>query len=222
MGTNIKITGADDFQFGAYRADPVGEPKGGVLVIQEIFGVNAHIREVCDTYAQHGYVAIAPALYDRIESDVQLGYDFDAMSRGIELKMGLRIPVVLDDLQATVDVLSASGKVGVVGYCFGGSMAWLGANELTGIACVSAYYGGEIVSYVDRRPRCPIMLHFGELDQHIPMEDVNEIRENHPSVEIYTYPAEHGFNCTHRAQYDEVSAKLALERTLAFFDKSIA
>lgn len=219
MGKNITISSADGFEFGAYRADPTGQPKGGVLVIQEIFGVNQHIREVCDAYARHGYVAIAPALYDRIDTDVQLGYDFDSMSTGIEYKVGLRMPLVLDDLQATVDVLSESGKVAVVGYCFGGTLAWLAANELQGIACVSAYYGGEIVSYLDRRPRCPIILHFGEQDKHIPMSDVDEIRENHPSITIYIYPADHGFNCAHRAQYHEPSAQLSLERTLALLSK---
>ena len=218
-----KLTAADGFTFGAYEALPASEAKGGIVVIQEIFGVNSHIRDVADRYAQAGYAAIAPQIFDRVERDVQLGYtdaaDFDKGLRFAFKEM--KMAETLQDLQAAIDFVAAHGKVGVVGYCFGGLLTWLAACELNGVAAASAYYGGGIANEVKRRPRCPTMMHFGERDAHIPMSDVETIRQAHPEVQIFVYDADHGFNCNDRASYDATSAATANTRTLAFFDKHL-
>lgn len=218
MGERRQLRAIDGFTLGAYEARPEGPPKGGVLVIQEIFGVNPHVREVCDGYAEAGYVALAPQIFDRVERDVELGYDEAGMTAGIGIARGkLEIPLTLADLQAGIDDLKRQGKVGVVGYCFGGLLTWLAACELEGVACASAYYGGGIVGEIGRTARCPVIMHFGKLDAHIPMSDVAKIEAALPDVTVYTYDADHGFNCDHRASYDEAAANLARERTLAFF-----
>lgn len=218
MGERRQLRAVDGFTFGAYEARPDGAPRGGVLVIQEIFGVNAHVREVCDGYAEAGYVALAPQIFDRAERDVELGYDEAGMTAGIAIARGkLEIPLTLMDLQAGIEDLARHGKVGVVGYCFGGLLTWLVACELDGAACASAYYGGGIVGEIGRRARCPVIMHFGKLDAHIPMSDVAKIESALPDVTVYTYDADHGFNCDHRGSYDASAATLARERTLAFF-----
>ena len=223
MGKSIELTGADGFTFSAYLATPAMEPKGRVVVIQEIFGVNNHIREVCDGYAEAGYVAVAPALFDRVERGIELGYQGEDMTRGVEIARGkLQMPDTLSDVQAAIDYLSKDGKVGVVGYCFGGLLTWLCAAGANNIACASGYYGGGIAQSIDKTPRVPTILHFGELDAHIPMSDVNAVRDANPDVTVYTYDADHGFNCNHRASFDKTAATLARQRTLAFFAEQLA
>lgn len=218
MGEQIQITADDGFQLSAWQAMPAGTPDGAVMVIQEIFGVNRHIREVCDDFASEGYVAVAPAIFDRAERGVELGYDQDDISRAFDIVSNqLDHNAVMLDLQATIDRLQAYGKVGTVGYCFGGTMAWLCACKARGLSCSVGYYGGQIVQNVQLEPTVPVMLHFGELDAHIPMDDVNKIRESHPDVPVHVYNADHGFNCDHRASYDEDAARLARTRTLEFF-----
>jgi carboxymethylenebutenolidase len=218
MGERIQIRAVDGFALGAYRADPAGQPKGAVVVIQEIFGVNDHIREVADGYAAAGYVAIAPQIFDRVERDVELGYQDADMARGIELARGkLDIGLALQDVQAAVDAGLTDGKVGVVGYCFGGLLAWLAACELTGVSAAVSYYGGGVAGEAERQPRCPVMMHFGERDAHIPLSDVEKVRAAHPEVAVFVYPADHGFNCDHRASYDAASAESARQRSLEFF-----
>lgn len=218
MGEQIQITAEDGFQLGAYKAMPAETPSGAVMVIQEIFGVNRHIREVCDDFANEGYVAVAPAIFDRAERGVELGYDQDDISRAFDIVSNqLDHNAVMLDLQATIDGLQSYGKVGTVGYCFGGTMAWLCACNGRGLACSVGYYGGQIAQNVQLEPTVPVMLHFGERDAHIPMDDVNKIRESHPDVPVYVYNADHGFNCDHRASYDEDAARLARTRTLEFF-----
>ena len=203
MTTTSKISqirSHDGFNLGAYQAQPEGEAKGAVVVIQEIFGVNGHIREVVDGYAAAGYFAIAPQIFDRIERDIELGYETEDMGRGIELAFQkLDRELTLQDLQATIEVASSYGKVGVVGYCFGGLLTWLSACELTGVSAASAYYGGGIAGEVERSAKCPVMMHFGELDAHIPLSDVEQVRAAKPGVQVFVYPADHGFNCDHRA-----------------------
>ena len=220
MNDSIELTGADGFAFSAYLAKPTGEIKGRVVVIQEIFGVNDHIREVCDGYAKEGHIALAPALFDRVAPGIELGYEGDDMARGVEIAMGtLEMPNTLSDVQAAIDYLAKDGKVGVVGYCFGGLLTWLSAADANNIACASGYYGGGIAQSIEKAPKVPTILHFGDLDAHIPITDVKSIDEAHPEVMVYTYDADHGFNCDHRGSYNESAATLARQRTLSFFEQ---
>ena len=212
------LMSADGFELGAWEALPSSTPRGAVVVIQEIFGVNKHIREVVDGYAAEGYAAIAPQIFDRVERGIELGYEESDMDQGIEIAFSkLQMPNTLGDIQAAVSAASEHGKVGVVGYCFGGLLTWLSACQLDGVAAASSYYGGGVAGQANLTPKCPVIMHFGEKDAHIPMTDVEKIRAAQPNVPIYVYDADHGFNCDHRASYDAESAKLAKERTLAFF-----
>ncbi|MDP6788495.1 MAG: dienelactone hydrolase family protein [Rhodospirillales bacterium] len=215
MGTNIKLTASDGHTLDAYRADPTTAPKGGLVVVQEIFGVNAHIRTVTDGFAAEGYAAIAPAFFDRTETGVELGYEEPDLSRGRTLRAELGWDETILDVVAAVDALDAAGKIGVVGYCWGGSVAWLAACRLS-LAAAVGYYGGQVIDFKDEKAGCPVMLHFGETDAGIPLSDVEAVRAAQPDVPIHLYPAGHGFNCDHRGSYDAESAKLALERTLDF------
>lgn len=216
------LTASDGHQLAYYQANPTQPPRGAVLVIQEIFGVNAHIRSVCDGYARHGYTALAPAIFDRVERGVELGYDGEAMRRAIAILGQLKQADVLKDLQAGVDALTAYGRVGVVGYCYGGTLTWAAACRLERVSAASGYYGGQLVRQLDSTPRAPIILHFGEHDPMIPMSDVDKVRQAHPNVPVYVYPAGHGFNCDARPGYHEESAKLALQRTLELFEKNLS
>lgn len=219
MGETIKLTAEDGHEFDAYIALPEGTPKGGVVVMQEIFGVNEHIRSDTDKFAALGYAAIAPAVFDRIERGVELGYDEAGFAKGRSIVMELGWDGPIKDVKAAADHLSQYGKVGGVGYCWGGSLAWLAATRL-GIPS-SGYYGGRTASLVDEQPKAAVQLHFGEKDSHIPMSDVEKIKAAHPGVPVYVYPAGHGFNCDDRADYDEAAAKLALDRTLELFKAEI-
>lgn len=222
MGEHIQLTSADGSQIGAYVASPA-EPKGAVVVIQEIFGVNQHIREVADGYAEAGYFAIAPKIFDRIEADIELGYEEADMGRGIELAFQqLDHAKALEDLQAAINHAAAHGKVGVVGYCFGGLLTWLSACTLSGVAAASSYYGGGVAGQMDLSAKCPVIMHFGELDAHIPMSDVDNIKAAQPDVPVYVYAADHGFNCNHRGSYDADAAATALQRTLDHFAQHLA
>jgi len=219
-----QLRAADGYAFGIYEALPADAPKGAVVVVQEIFGVNAHVREVADGFAADGYAALAPALFDRVQRGVELGYDADGMQRGRALAFdGLAQEDALRDLQATVEEASKYGAVGIVGYCFGGLMAYLASCRVDGLACASAYYGGGIANVVgdeasaENTPRCPTIMHFGSLDAHIPLTDVERIKRALPEVPVHVYDADHGFNCDHRASYDEDAAHLARQRTLELF-----
>jgi carboxymethylenebutenolidase len=220
MSQTIKLTAADGVIIDAYRAEPVGTPKGGLVVLQEIFGVNAHIRSVADRFAAEGYLVIAPALFDRVEAGVELGYT-DDFPRAISLVQSVDHDKTLLDVAAAVDAASEGGKVGVVGYCWGGSLAYAAACFTPGVSSAVGYYGGNIVSSLGARPKVPLMLHFGEHDDHIPMSDVETIKAALPDVPVYTYDAGHGFNCDVRASFDAASAAQALERTLAFLSDTI-
>ena len=223
MGQMHNIEMADGFELGAYTAEPAtGDAKGVIVVIQEIFGVNGHIREVADGYAAEGYVAIAPALFDRVDKDIQLGYTETDMGRGIELAFQkLDMGQTLKDLQSVVTFAEQKGSVGVVGYCFGGLLTFLGACQIKGVKAASSYYGGGIVGVLDQQPQCPLIMHFGELDAHIPMSDVDKIKQGCPHVPVHVYDADHGFNCDHRGSYSEPAAALARQRTLAHFAKHL-
>lgn len=219
-----QLTASDGFSLGAYEALPQGTPKAAIVVIQEIFGVNTHIREVADGYAAAGYAAIAPQIFDRVAPDVELGYTDQAeFDKGLKLAFeGLQMENTLKDLQAAVDAVSDHGKVGVVGYCFGGLLTWLSACELSGVAAASSYYGGGVAGEAGRSAKCPVIMHFGEKDPHIPMSDVEKVRQAQPDIPIYVYDADHGFNCDHRESYDAPSAATAKERTLAFFGEQLS
>ena len=222
MGQNIQIRSQDGFALGAYEAAPDGPPRGAVVVIQEIFGVNKHIREVADGYAAAGYYAIAPQIFDRVDRDIELGYGEADMGKGIEIAFQkLDRSLALQDLQAAIETASVHGKVGVVGYCFGGLLTWLAACELEGVSAASSYYGGGVAGEVNRSARCPVIMHFGELDAHIPMTDVDQVKASQPDVDVFVYAADHGFNCDHRASYDADSAALARSRTLEFFGQHL-
>lgn len=218
MGDNITIISSDGFELDAYLALPKGTPKDGILVIQEIFGVNTHIKEVADGYAAEGYAALAPALFDRVEKGVELGYEGDDLGRGAGMAFNdLKMPVTIRDLTAAAQQLQQYGKIGAVGYCYGGLMAYLSACNIDELTCAVGYYGGGIANNLTQRPKIPLILHFGELDTHIPMSDVDKIKAANPDVPVHTYAAEHGFNCDHRASYNAQASALAKERTLAFF-----
>ena len=221
MSEILKLTARDGHKFDAYLAQPAGKPRAGVIVIQEIFGVNSHIRGVTDSYAREGYLAIAPALFDRIRPNIELGYEAEDVTAGLELKGQVAPEQAVLDLQAAVTAVNAAGKVGVVGYCWGGLMTWLAATRVTGIAAASSYYGGGTVNYIDETPHCPVMFHFGDQDHAIPMEQVETIQQRQPDSALHVYPAGHGFNCDQRGSYEEVSARIARDRTLDFFAKNL-
>jgi carboxymethylenebutenolidase len=216
MGTTIEIKAADGFRLSAYRAEPAGTPRGGIVIAQEIFGVNSHIRGVCDGFAADGYLAIAPALFDRCERGVDIGYAEADIARGRELKARAALDPALSDLAAARDVAKAAGKVAVIGYCWGGFLAWMAAARLEGLSCAIPYYGGGMTDAIDVTLRCPVMAHFGERDAGIPVAGVQKLMAAHPEVKVFLYAAGHGFNCDARAAYDAASAAQARRRTLEF------
>jgi carboxymethylenebutenolidase len=227
MGEWIQLTAADGHAFPAYVARPAGPTRGAVVVLQEIFGVNSHIRAVADGYAAQGYLAVAPSTFHRVKADVNLGYSADDMSAGIALKgqvEALPAPGVLPDIQAAIDHAAQAGKVGIVGYCWGGLLTWRAACLLQGLSAAAPYYGGGTTTPAEiaRTPRVPVLAHFGERDHWIPLEGVQAFQKAHPGVEVHIYAADHGFNCDQRGSYDAAAAPLARERTLAFFAKHLA
>jgi carboxymethylenebutenolidase len=220
VGKHFSLTAADKHTLGAYRAEPKGAPKGAIVVIQEIFGVNSHIRSVCDRFADEGYVAVAPALFDRQEPNFESGYSPDEIARARRFIASPDWDAMLRDTQAAIEDVKASGPVAVVGFCMGGTIAFLAATRLSGVAAAVAYYGGRIVAYADEKPRCPTQMHFGALDQSIPLSDMETVKQKRPDCEIYVYAdAGHGFHCDERASYHQPSAALAWERTQAFLKK---
>jgi len=220
MGETVKLTAEDGHKFDAYVARPSGAAKAGLVIVQEIFGVNVHIRGVADAYAADGYLAVAPALFDRVKPGIELGYDSDDVAEGRGIRAQVGWPEALGDIAAAMELAAESGRVGVVGYCWGGSLAWLAATRLKPAAAV-CYYGGNIFEHRDEQPNCPVMFHFGEQDGGIPMDQVKAVGEAHPKQELFTYPAGHGFNCDLRGSYHADSAALARERSLAFLTKNV-
>ena len=214
------LVAADGHRLQAYEAVPVGAARGGVVVVQEIFGVNDHIRRVADGYAADGYRVIAPALFDRVRPGIELGYTDADIAEGRKIRGQLTFEQALADVEAARKALG-DGNIGIVGYCWGGTVTWLAAARLPGFAAAASYYGGGIGQFAVEHPRCPTQCHFGEKDHAIPLTEVAAVRDANPAVEVYTYPAGHGFNCDARASFDAAAAKLARERTLAFFIKHI-
>jgi carboxymethylenebutenolidase len=247
MAMTIELTSQDGFTLPAYVALPVRKPKGAIVVLQEIFGVNAHIRSVADKFAAAGYVAVAPATFHRIKEGVELGYTMDDMGAGMALKAAVEAlaspngdvvtPLVMQDIQAavnyaavagkmaTVDTMhmggkgAKGGKVGVVGYCWGGLLTWRAACLLEGIGAAVPYYGGGMTvgAEIGRTPKCPVMCHFGDQDKHITLPTVQAFKAAQKDTEVHIYAADHGFNCDHRGSFNAPAADLAFERTLDFF-----
>jgi carboxymethylenebutenolidase len=228
MGHMVQIKAADGHQCDAYVAQPQGKPRGAIVVLQEIFGVNHHIRAVADGYAMAGFFVVAPATFHRVKAGVELGYTPEDMNAGFGLKTDVEAlpePGVIADIQAAVDyAASTSGcKVGVVGYCWGGLLTWRAAALVKGVSAAVPYYGGGVTTEGEaaRKPLCPVMAHFGEKDHWIPMDTVESFRKAQPGVQVHVYAADHGFNCNERASYNETAANSALERTLAFFNQHL-
>jgi carboxymethylenebutenolidase len=218
MGQWIRLKAADGFELGAWRAEPAAKPRGGLVIVQEIFGVNAHVRSVADGFAADGYLAIAPAIFDRGEPNFDVGYEPESMARGRDIAAKIPREAMMLDIAAAAKAASAGGKVGVVGYCLGGTLAWLAAAKLEDVAAAVGYYGGGVIGLNDLKPRVPTMLHFGEKDAHIPLDGVLAVAAAHPDTQVFTYPtAGHAFNRYGNAAYDAASATPARARTLAFF-----
>lgn len=222
MSETIQLKTEDGHTLDAYIARPATEPVAALIVIQEVFGVNAHIRSVADGYAKDGFLAIAPALFDRIERGVELRYEGEDMQKAMALSRKLNMDDILRDTAAAINHArkETSRKTGIIGYCLGGSVAWLAACRLNVDAAVG-YYGGFIAQHASEKPKCPVMLHFGKKDSHIPIEAVDKIKGAHPEVPVFLYDAGHGFNCDVRSSYDPASAKLARERSLEFLKKNL-
>ena len=191
------------------------------MVVQEIFGVNAHIRAVTDKFAAEGYLAVAPAIFEHVEKGFDVGYDPESRARGMAIMGKVDREQMLRDVAAAVEVAKEGGRVAVVGFCLGGTVAWGAAAQLSGLSAAVGYYGGGIIGLKDLKPRMPTLLHFGDKDQHIPIAGVKEVAAAHPEVEVHIYHADHGFNCDHRESYDAPSAALAWTRTIAFLRRHL-
>jgi carboxymethylenebutenolidase len=227
--TTVRLKAADEFECPAYVAQPKAKPKGAVVVIQEIFGVNPHIREVADGYAAAGYLAIAPAMFHRAKHGVELGYTPDDMQAGMTLKGAIEaLPdmAFMADVQAAVNYAhqTSGAKVGIVGYCWGGLLTWRAAALVDGLSAAVPYYGGgsTTAEEIARHPKCPVMAHYAKQDHWIGLDTVEAFTKAHPEVTVHLYEADHGFNCDHRGSYQKASADLARERTLAFFEEYLA
>ncbi len=214
--SHLQLRAADGHTFSSYLARPDGRARGGIVVVQEIFGVTGHIERVADQFAAEGYLAVAPAVFDRQEHGVNLAYDDAGIAKGVGYMQKADFGEVMVDLQAAIDAVAHAGAVGMVGFCWGGLVTYL-AGSRTSIAAGVAYYGGGITRFLEPVPRCPMQFHFGEQDTHIPLRDVAVIRAAFPQGEYYTYAAGHGFNCTDRASHDAAAAHLAFARTKEFF-----
>ena len=219
MGKMIRLKARDGHELDAYVAEAEGEAKGGVVVVQEIFGVTNHIKRVADRFAAEGYRVVAPAMFDRVERGVTLEYS--EIEKGREYMRQLQWPSTLADVEAAVKEARGAGRVAVVGYCWGGTVAHVAASELDIDAAIS-YYGGAVAKMLDKKPRCPIMYHFGDQDASIPRSDIELIKKATPESTLHVYPgAGHGFNCDERASYSAKDAKLAFERSIEFLNAQL-
>lgn len=217
-GKMTRMTMSDGAVIGAYHVEPEGQRRGGLVLIQEIFGVTDHIKDCCDSFAAEGYEVLGPALYDREAPGLQASYTPDDIQKCVKIALEQHpFELSIADAQSCIDALKDKGPVFITGYCYGGSVSWAAACKCDGLAAASGYYGGSIPMMMDWKPKCPTILHFGKHDDHIPMDAVEKLRRLQPGVEIYTYDAGHGFNSDRRDDYNEAAAKLARERTLELF-----
>jgi carboxymethylenebutenolidase len=222
MGETITLTTKDGIKIGAYRARPAGAPRGGMVVLQEIFGVNHHMRTVADRFAAAGYLAIAPALFDRVEPNIELGYQQPDVQSGAAIRSKTELPKTLLDIEAAIAAVKEGGKVGIVGYCWGGTLAYAAACRLSGLTAAVGYYGGGIAGMVSEKPQIPLILQFGDKDQSIPLADIEKIKAARPEVPVYVYPdAGHGFSCDERGSFNAAAAELAAKRTMEFFSQHL-
>lgn len=221
MGADITLTASDGHKLNAYVATPDGEPRAGMVIIQEIFGVNDDIRETVDNFVKEGYHAIAPALFDRQEADAVMAFDEAGIGKGRSMKGEMSWDNAILDVNAAIDAVKGKGKVGIVGFCMGGSVTWLAAAR-SPVDVAVGYYGGDIYPHRNEAPKCPIMLHFGSEDASIPLDNVAEVDRMYPDVPVFIYEgAGHGFSCSRRGSYHQASARKAMERTLAFFSENL-
>ncbi len=223
-GTMVSLTAADGHEFKAYETGPAdGVPvKGGLVLVQEIFGVTDHIKQLCDSFADEGYRVLSPQLYDRDTRDYQTGYTAEDVQNAIAMRARIDYDDTVLDVQASVDALQGAGPVFCTGFCYGGSVTWVAAARVSGLAACAGYYGGQIKQFIELEPKCPTMLHFGARDASIPEEDVEQIRAMHPDVIIHMYDADHGFQSDRPQHYDEAAAKQARDRTFAHFAAAAA
>lgn len=222
MGSMIELKAADGHKLAAYRAEPSGKARGALVVIQEIFGVNKHIKGVADGYAADGYLAIAPAMFDRVQRGYDTGYSPPEIEAGRALMQKMDWKQTMQDAAAALEAAKAGGKVGIVGYCWGGTVTWVAAARISGFACAVPYYGGGMPGFIGEKPKCPTMCHFGEQDQSPTLEQAKQIAKAHPEITAHYYPgAGHGFNCEMRGSYNAEASKLARQRTLEFFRKHL-
>jgi carboxymethylenebutenolidase len=221
MGRTIQLAAKDGVTIGAYESVPKGNVRGGLVVVQEIFGVNHHIRDVADDFANAGYHAIAPALFDRVAPNTELNYDHEDVQKGIAIRAKTNLGDALVDIEAAVGAAAQAGRVGIVGYCWGGTLAYASAAHIQGLAAAVGYYGSGIANMLAGQLLCPVLLHFGDRDKSIPLTDVEKIRRAHPDIMIHVYPAEHGFSCAARPSYNPAAADLAWRRTLDFLAENV-
>ena len=221
MGKKVQLKASDGHTLDAYVAEPSGKPRGLIIVIQEIFGVNSHIRGVADGYAAEGYLAIAPAMFDRAKKNYESGYSQPEIQAGVEIMKSLDMNNAMLDVKAALEHGKSAGKAGIVGYCWGGTVAWVAAARVPGLSAAVSYYGGGVPGLVGEQPKVPVMFHFGETDHSIPLEKAKEVAAKHPEATTYYYPAGHGFNCDQRGSFHEASAKQARERSVEFFRKHV-
>ena len=221
MAGFIELTARDGHRFAAYVAQPAGKARGAIVVAPEIFGVNSHIRGVADGYAADGYLALAPALFDRAQRGFECGYSPEDIQAGVAIMQRVAMEDALKDVDASIAHAGAAGKVAIVGYCWGGTVAWVAAARADGLACAIPYYGGGMPDYIGERPLCPVMCHFGERDTRPSPEQARAIAAAHPQVIAHFYPAGHGFNCDQRGSFDADSARLARSRTLEFLARHV-
>ena len=221
MGKMLELTAADGHKFSAYRCEPTGKPRGALIVIMEIFGVNSHIKQVAEQYANDGYVTIAPAMFDRVHRGLDVGYSQADIEFARPLMQKMKLDDAVKDVTAARDEVQAAGKIGIVGYCWGGTCSFKSACSVNGLAAAVAYYGGGIPGLINEKPKCPVMFHWGETDASIPLDKAKEVAAKHADQIHHFYPAGHGFNCDQRGSYHAESAKLARGRTLEFFRKHV-
>jgi carboxymethylenebutenolidase len=217
----VTLKAADGHSLDAYRVEPAATPRGAIVVIQEIFGVNSHIRSVADGFAAEGWLAIAPAMFDRVSKGIELGYTPADIERGRDIRSEVTNEQALLDIGAAVEAVKSAGKAAVIGYCWGGTLAWLAAGAQPGLAAAVSYYGGGVAELLSLKPRCPVTAHFGDKDQSIPVKVADDLKKAHPEVEVFVYSAGHGFNCDQRGSFDPQAAALARERTIAFLKKYV-
>jgi carboxymethylenebutenolidase len=217
-GSMIKMTTSDGAEIGVYHVEPKGTRRGGLVLIQEIFGVTEHIKECCDSFTDEGYEVLGPSLYDREAPDFAVSYSPEDIQKAIKIARGEHpFQLSIADSQTCIDALKSKGPVFITGYCYGGSVTWAAACKCDGLAAASGYYGGNIPQMAEWQPKCPTILHFGRHDHGIPMEQVERIQKLHPDVPVYIYDAGHGFNSDRRQDYNPEAASLARRRTLELF-----